>query len=245
MDSLDALESSLSWSEFWATAACFAVAVGLVLEYHEQIREAILKRSFGVLPLGALLVTLGVAFEFVFQARTSILVSEVRGIQQKQASDSNERVSNAEKSAAEARERAAKAELALSKMNAPRVINGPDFTKLMNLLRLHSGKTFWVIVERNEPDTAGEQQDLGNQIERLFTAAGWKKDSHWSQLDEAKVDPDHAPVGDRGCQLAFSTRSVALGNLVLNGLRDAEIECASFAGEEVKPDHVIVTIGLR
>jgi hypothetical protein len=100
MESLDALESSLSWSEIWATAACFAVAVGLVLEYQAQIREAIVKRSFAVLPLGAALVTLGVASEFAFQVRTSTLVSEVRAIQQKQAADSNERASNAEKAAA-------------------------------------------------------------------------------------------------------------------------------------------------
>jgi hypothetical protein len=245
MESLDALESSLSWSEFWATAACFAVAVGLVLEYHAQIKEALSKRSFGLLPLGALLVTLGVAFEFVFQARTSILVSEVRGIQQKQASDSNEGAGNAEKAAAEARERAAKAELALAKMNAPRVISGPDFTKLMNSLRPHAGKTFWVIVERNDPDAAGEQQDLGNQIERLFTGAGWKKDGHWSRLDETKVDPDHWPVSDRGCQVAFSTQSNGLGDLVWTGLQDAAVDCVSFAGDEIKSDHLIITIGLR
>jgi hypothetical protein len=86
---------------------------------------------------------------------------------------------------------------------------------------------------------------LGNQIERLFTGAGWKKDGHWSRLDETKIDPDHGPVSDRGCQVAFSAQSVSLGNLVLNGLRDAEIECVSFGGDEIKPDHVIITIGLR
>jgi hypothetical protein len=245
MESLDALESSLSWSEVWVTAACGAVAVGLALEYRAQIREAISKRSFGMVPWAALLVTLGVALEFVFQVRTSTLVSEVRGIQQKQASDSNERAGNAEKAAAEARERAAKLELALAKANAPRVMSGPDFTKLLTLLRPHAGKTFWVIVERNEPDAASEQTDLGNQIERLFTGAGWKKDGHWSRLDETKIDPDHGPVSDRGCQVAFSAQSVSLGNLVLNGLRDAEIECVSFGGDEIKPDHVIITIGLR
>lgn len=245
MELLSALEFSLSWSEIFSTIACGVVAFGLVLEYKSEIREAILKLSIRVLPLGAMLVTLGVAAEFAFQIRTSILVSEVRAIQEAQASASNERARNAEKAAAEARERAAKAELTLAKMMAPRVISGPNFTKTMNVLRAHSGKSFWVVVERNDPDIASEQQDLGDQLIRLFLASGWKRDNHWSRLDETKIDPEHVPVSDRGCQVVFSVQSAALGNIVADALRDSEIDCVSTADNEVKPDGVIVTVGLR
>jgi hypothetical protein len=245
MESLDALEASLSWSEFSATIACGVVAVGLVIEYKAEIKEAILKHSIRLLPLGAMLVTIGVAAEFAFQIRTSILLSHVRDIQQKEASAANQRAANTEKAAAEARERAAKAELELAKMTSPRVISGPNFAKMMNLFRAQEGKTFWVIVERNDPDVLSEQQALGDQLKRLFAASRWTPDSHWSRLDEGKVDPDHTPVSDRGCQVAVSVQSLALGNLVVDALREAEIDCLSSIDDEIKPDHVIVTVALR
>jgi hypothetical protein len=169
----------------------------------------------------------------------------VRGIQEAQASDANERAGNAQKAAAEANERAAKAELALAKITAPRVISGPNFTKMLELFRTHAGNSFWVIVERNDPDEGSEQQNLADQLSRLFSGSGWKTESHWSRLDDSKTDPEHVPVSDRGCQVAFAPESISLGNLVLDAFRDAEIDCSSFAGAEIKPGHVIITVALR
>ena len=145
MDQTDLLESSLSWSEFWATMACGAVAVGLVIEYHSDFKSALVKRNLKLLPLGALLVTLGVALEFAFQIRTSVLISEVRGIQQKQASDATERAAKAEKAAAEA-------QLALSKMNTDRVLTESQIGELVKILHPFAGSTFSVATEKGKED---------------------------------------------------------------------------------------------
>src|SRR5262249_30533899 len=102
MESTELLESSLSWSEFWATMACGAVALGLVIEYRSELKKTIAER-IKLLPIGALLVTLGVMLEFGFQIRTSLLVAEVRSIQQQHVAATNERAAKAEKEAAEAK----------------------------------------------------------------------------------------------------------------------------------------------
>jgi hypothetical protein len=112
MESIEFLESSLSWSEFWATMACGAVALGLVIEYRSEFKKTIAERNLTLLPVGALLVTLGVMLEFGFQIRTSLLVAEVRSIEQQHVAAANERAAKAEKEAAEAK-------LALARMNAP------------------------------------------------------------------------------------------------------------------------------
>ena len=152
--------------------ACGMVAVGLIIEYRSDFRKAVAERSLKLLPLGALLVTLGVALEFAFQVRTSVLISEVRGIQQKQASDANERAGKAEKDAAEAK-------LALAKMNADRVLTEGQISELVKILSPYAGNTYWAVPEKGPQDEDSEQERLTNQLIRVFTAAGWKKENHW------------------------------------------------------------------
>jgi hypothetical protein len=113
MDPLDALESSLSFAEIFATFACGVVAFGLFIEYRVEFAKALRERKIGALPLGALLVTLGVAAEFVFQIRTSVVVSSIRGVQhmrdvdqQAKIASTIERATKAEQQAAEATKRA-------------------------------------------------------------------------------------------------------------------------------------------
>jgi len=86
-------------------------------------------------------VTLGVALEFGFAARTTVLVSEVRVIQQRQSSETNERAANAEKEAAEAK-------LALARINAPRKLEPAQMLQFVAALRQHAGKHFWVVTQK-------------------------------------------------------------------------------------------------
>jgi hypothetical protein len=45
MDGVGLLESSLSWAEFWATMACGAVALGLVIEYRAEVLRALNEKN--------------------------------------------------------------------------------------------------------------------------------------------------------------------------------------------------------
>lgn len=247
MEKLDLLELSLSWFEFWATLACGIVAIGLIIEYKSEFKKAILEKSVKLLPLGALLVTAGVALEFIFQIQTAVLLSKVRGVQHDADLKQRVVIEGLKKETSDANERTAKAELALARMNAPRVITGANGVKLMNAWRQYAGKTFWIITEKSDIDVGGEQELLAEQISRVFFTAGWKKESHWSRFDETKTDPEHTPISNRGCQINFSIdiSSRNLGKLVSEGLREAGIDCRSQSFPEIKPEHVIVEIGLR
>jgi hypothetical protein len=109
MDPLDTLESSLSFAEIFATFACGVVALGLFIEYRVEFAKAIRERKIGLLPLGALLVTLGVAAEFVFQIRTAVIVASIRGIQHARDSEQRTKIADTTEGAAKAAQRAAEA----------------------------------------------------------------------------------------------------------------------------------------
>jgi hypothetical protein len=121
VDPLDALESSLSFAEIAATLACGVVTVGLFIEYRAEFAKAVRERSIRLLPIGALLVTLGVAFEFVFQIRTSVLVSSIRNIQHTRDSDQRSRIAETIERAADAEQRAAEAGKAAEEERLQRV----------------------------------------------------------------------------------------------------------------------------
>jgi hypothetical protein len=142
MESVELIESSLSWAEFWATMACGAVALGLVIEYRSELKKAFAERKLKLLPIGALLVTLGVMLEFAFQIRTSLLVAEVRAIQEQHVAAANERAGKAEKEAAEAK-------LALARMNAPRKLTPDRIEALVARLKQQAGKSFWVTTQKS------------------------------------------------------------------------------------------------
>jgi hypothetical protein len=175
-------------------------------------------------------------------------------VAQKLAGDAMTRASLAEKATAEALERAAKAEkgaaeakLALAKINAPRVIPPQQIFKMMGSLRAYTGRTFWIITEKNEPDVDGEQENLAAQFSKLFAGSGWLKDAHWSRLDATKIDPGITPVSNRGCSIDTSDdpKSSEIAKLLIDMLKEADIECRAFQSPEMKPDHLVAEIGLR
>jgi hypothetical protein len=236
IEKLNVLESSLSWSEFWTAMACGAVALGLVIEYRAELRKAIREKNLKLLPLGALLVTLGVALEFGFEVRTSVLVSEVRDIQQRQASYSNERAANAEKEAARAR-------LVLARMNAPRRLMPDQMQQFVAALRQHAGKHFWVVTQKSAAARFGEQIEFGKQISDAFTAAGWKKDPYSKRYASEKEMSEFADASDRGCLIEAAQRELL--EFVSDRLRAADIDCELVEEPTLIPDFVFVEIGLR
>jgi hypothetical protein len=117
----------------------------------------------------------------------------------------------------------------------------------MGFLRPYTGRTFWVITEKSEPDVGGEQETLAAQFSNLFAGSGWLKDSHWSRLDATKIDPETTPVSNRGCTIDTSDdlKSAEIAKLIIDELKDADIECRAFQSPEIKPEHLVAEIGLR
>jgi hypothetical protein len=97
------------------------VALGLFIEYRAEFAKAIRNRNIQLLPLGALMVTLGVAAEFAFQIRTSSLVSSIRSIQHTRDSDQRSQIAHTIERAANAEERAAEANKAAEEERLERV----------------------------------------------------------------------------------------------------------------------------
>jgi hypothetical protein len=122
-----------------------------------------------------------------------------------------------------------------------------QISELVKILSLYAGNTYWAIPEKGPQDENSEQERLTNQIIRAFTAAGWKKENHWSILDPTKLEPEFLAVSNRGCDIAFAAepKSATLGGLVTSSLKNAGIECRTFIGAEVIPNHVSIQIGLR
>jgi hypothetical protein len=237
MDKLDLLESSLSWSELWATLACGAVAIGLVIEYHSEFRRAVFARSIRLLPFGAALVTLGVALEFIFQIKTSILVSQVRVIQQKQASDSNERAAKAEKSAAEAN-------LALEQLREHRKLKSPQ--AMVDRLKPFSGMPYEIGIQ-----TEAEPIDLMNQVTTVLRDAGWVwKDSDGLMAFNVPGKPRMAPIilfGGVRIKIAKSRVAewgTAAGALT-EALKDNGITVTAFATDDTPAATIHVEIGTK
>jgi hypothetical protein len=238
MDKLGLLESSLSWSEFWATMACGVVAIGLVIEYQSDFKKAVVTKNLKLLPIGALLVTIGVALEFVFQVRTSVLVSDVRGIQQKQASDSNERAANADKSAAEAK-------LALEEFKAHRKLKSPQ--SMVEKLKAFSGVPFEIGVQ-----TEAEPLDLMGQVATVLKNAGWIwKDAEGTSLAfNVPGMPRMAPIilfG--GVRVKISKSRVAewgaASGALTEALQDNGIVVTAVASDDTPANAVHIEIGSK
>jgi hypothetical protein len=236
MEGIGLLESSLSWAEFWATMACGAVALGLIIEYRSELQKALDKRDFKLLPVGALLVTLGVMLEFAFQIRTSLLVAEVRGVEQQHVAAAHERAAKAEKEAAEAK-------LALARINAPRKLSPERLEALVAGLKEHAGKSFWVMTQRSPTSRFGEQTDFAKQLNEAFTTAGWKKDAHFSQKNREDEMPEFTATSDRGCLVEGAQPAVI--KFVRNQLAAADVNCDMVENPDYERDFVFIEIGLR
>jgi hypothetical protein len=236
MDGVGLLESSLSWAEFWATMACGAVALGLVIEYRAEVLKAFNEKNLKLLPIGALLVTLGVMFEFAFQVRTSLLVTEVRSIEQQHVAAAHERAAKAEKEAAEAK-------LALARLNAPRKFTAEHMEALVAQLKQHAGKSFWIMTQKSPTSRFGEQTDFARQINEIFTAAGWKKNPHFSRKNREDEMPEFTAASDRGCLLEGAQPELI--KFVRDQLMAAEIHCDTVENPDYERDFVFIEIGLR
>jgi hypothetical protein len=225
-------------SAFWESvgyAATVIVVIGVIGESIADLTTWIKveRRKHVVERVSVLLLIAGLTAEILAQVQSNNKNSLIVGVL-------NESAGKAEKAAAEAK-------LALAKMNADRIITGEDIAKLTATLRQYSGKTFWIIIEKNPPDIDSEQELLGRQLTGIFFRAGWRKDNHWSQLDPTKEDPEFIPVSNRGCQISFSddSKGGAAGRAVVDSLLAAGIECHVFASQDIKLDHVAFDIGLR
>jgi hypothetical protein len=236
MESVGLLESSLTWAEFWATMACGAVALGLLIEYRSELKKTFAEKNLKLLPIGALLVTLGVMPEFAFQIRTSFLVAEVRSIQQQHVSAANERATNAEKEAAEAK-------LALARMNAPRKLTPDRMEALVALLKQKAGKSFWVMTQKSPTSRFGEQTDFAKQITEAFTVAGWKKDAHFSRENREEEMAEFTAASDRGCLVEGAQPELI--KFVWDQLKLVEIHCDVVENPDYEQDFVFIEIGLR
>jgi hypothetical protein len=236
MDGADLLDASLSWAEFWATMACGAVALGLVIEYRAELQKALDKRNLKLLPIGALLVTLGVICEFAFQIRTSLLVAEVRTVEQQHVAAAHERAAKAEKEAAEAK-------LALARINAPRKFTPERMEALIAALKTHAAKTFWVMTQRSPTSRFGEQTDFAKQLTEAFTAAGWKKDPHFNRKNREDEMPEVTAASDRGCLLEGAQPDLL--KFIREQLIASDIHCDVVENPDYEQDFVFIEIGLR
>ena len=229
-ESTELLESSLSWSEFWATMACGAVALGLVIEYRSELKKTIAERNLKLLPIGALLVTLGVMLEFGFQIRTSLLVAEVRSIQQQHVAATNERAAKAEKEAAEAK-------LALARMSAPRKLTPDGMEALIGRLRHQAGKSFWVMTQRSPTSRFGEQTDFAKQLSGLSPwPAG--KGIRISAEKTVKMRCRNSPLPATE-DAWWKARSPSWSQFVRDQLTAVEVNCDSVENPEYEQDFVL------
>jgi hypothetical protein len=224
----DAANANAEWSTL-------IVAVGIVVEVAVLFifSKEMSTREKALLIFANILVVGGVGGEYIFGKRASDAASQLQRI-------SDERV-------ATLNDRALKDELELAKLTNSRIITNEHISNLLAILRPYAGNTFWVITEKNETDVGGEQERLAAQISGIFLSAGWHKDNHASQVDSAKIDPEVTPVSDRGCQVDSSDepKSATLVKLITDSLNDAGVECLPFLSPELKPDHLVIEIGLR
>jgi hypothetical protein len=193
------------------------------------------------------LVTIGVAGELLADGDIFLFSHRLQSIQELEVARLNDRAADAEKGAAAANERAAKAELELAKLKSPRTIKPEQANNLIAHLSLYRGKRVWIIIDKSEIDVGSEQETLGRQLTEIFLQAQWIKDSH-TMKDRSKIDPESTPVSNRGCVVstADDSSSVNLAKVVLDGLKSAGVECgAPGPFPEMASEMVAIEIGLR
>ena len=180
--------------------------------------------------------TLGVICEFAFQIRTSLLVAEVRSVEQQHVAAAHERAAKAEKEAAEAK-------LALARMNAPRKFSPERKEALIAQLKGHVGKSFWVMTQRSPTSRFGEQTDFAKQLNEVFTAAGWQKNPHFNRKNPEDEMPEFTATSDRGCLLEGAQPELI--TFVRDQLTTADVNCDMVENPDYEKDFVFIEIGLR
>jgi hypothetical protein len=226
-EEIASLISSADWWEVAGYVATAIVGIGVigesVADFTTWLKPRALRRK--VEKTSALVLIVGIALEIFTQA------------------ESNKANSLA---VAALNDRAAKAELALAKMNAARIITAENTNALVAKLRQHTGKKFWIITQKASDSNFGEQINLSRQLTGAFLAAGWVQDRH-STVDKTQLEPEFTAPNDRGCLVDFAhdASSVALGHSVWTALSEAEVECTQNPSDGLVSDFIEIEIGIR
>jgi hypothetical protein len=259
----EAFETASSWSE-WSTVA---VAVGVFIEL-----VALFVFSKGmppiekkVLVIATGLIVIGCTGEFVFGSRASTAASQLQqasdqkiailtkdtaqlsadaGVAREAAATTEERIALTEKSAADARERAAKSELALEEFKSHRKLK--QLQPMIDKLKPFSGVPFEIGVQ-----TEAEPIDLMDQVTTVLKDAGWIwKDADGMLAFNVPGKPKMAPVilfG--GVQITIpKSRTAEWGEAagaLTDALRDNGITTNAFAIEDMPVGAIRINIGTK
>ena len=171
------LESSLGIWSFAGYCTTAIVAVGCLGESIVEFTNCVRPRSFAKrVGAGAAIVLIaGLGGEVLTQVKVNSLSGQIIALLNDEVAEAN------------AREK--EAELALAKMKQPRVLSNDDKRRLVQALLPYKSNNFWVITQSIDPNLTHTEQGLFSiQLSEIFSQAGWKKDSHWSQLDPGKAE---------------------------------------------------------
>jgi hypothetical protein len=218
---LTALQSEADFWEHAGYVATFLVIAGVVGETVADLTTWIRseQRKKRTERLSALLLIAGLAAEIVSQVQSNNRNSLIAGVLS---------------------ERAAKAELELAKIKAPRTLKPNQRDDLVTTLRRHQGSGFWIQTERDPSHLYGEHIDFADLLHGVFVDARWKE-TPFVEANGKQAPRDIPPNGDHGCSIASGTdaKSTNLRNAVFDALKDAEFECRS-ASDTAIPANLIV-----
>jgi hypothetical protein len=253
-----------SWLSEWST---ITVAIGVFIElvalfiFSKEMPP--LEKKVLVLATG--LIVLGCAGEFVFGSRASTAASRLQqasdqkiailtkdtaqlsadaGAAREAAAKTEERVALAEKSAADARERAAKSELAFEEFKVHRKLKQPQ--SIVDKLKPFSGVPFEIGVQ-----TEAEPIDLMDQVTAVLKDAGWVwKDADGSLAFNVPGRPKMAPVilfG--GVQIKIAKSRMAewgeAAGALTDALKDNGITANAFATDDTSATTIHINIGTK
>jgi hypothetical protein len=258
-----AFESASTWSEWSTIAVAVGVFVELVALFVFSKEMPHLEKK--VLVMATALIVIGCAGEFVFGSRASNAASQLQQAsdqkiailtkdtarlsadaeaERKAAAKTEERVALAEKSAADARERAAKSELALEEFKAHRKLKQPQ--SIIDKLTPFSGVPFEVGIQ-----TEAEPIDLMGQMTAVLKAAGWVwKDAEGTVFFNVPGDPRMALIVlSGGVQIKIAKSRVAEWGAAVGALTDAlkddGITAFAYATEDTPAATIHVDIGTK
>lgn len=236
----DTLGRRLKRRESWGERFGIAVGIGLIVEYWDDIIGCFVHWHAPPMPLlGGLLVTIGVLGEVLF-SRLVVLTSE------KLQDLADSEVSQAKKQAAEALERAAKAELDLARLRQPRMLH--DKVVLIAHIKPFSGTKY--NFESVFQDS--ESVDLLIQIEGILSSSGWIRQKGlgkfpalaiWGQTDAVSVgvySGIHIVVEDTGSERGpLWTAAEALGAVLRSSLGpDSNIAAGVVVAAQASPTSI-------
>ena len=246
---IEALKLVLSENREWADWSAFVVIGSPVLEMIVLLifshgTGGSISHSMSIIIIGAAIA--GVCGEYFFGSRANDAAVRLQQAADEKVASltrdgalANERVAKAEKDATEAR-------VELERMKAPRTIDAQHERVLIQRLKTMPGTRFFVVTQNNGTPYGGSEQDaFSQQMSRIFLAANWIKDNR-VRINRRR-ESAFAPVTDRGCLLASSpvVPGPKLGQIVIDGLKEAGIHCQSTGNPDVRKGIVVLEIGLQ